>query len=71
MRSWARACGFHGATFYLDALIASLVLFFGAVLVGLLVVFTVPRVLNRCSSSRTRSIRCTVSATRSTGRSRA
>ena len=34
-------------TFYLDALIASLVLFFGAVAAGLLVAFTVPRVLNR------------------------
>ena len=33
-------------TFYLDALAASLVLFFGAVLAGLLVAFTVPRVLN-------------------------
>jgi non-ribosomal peptide synthetase-like protein len=32
--------------FYVDALAASVVLFFGAVLVGLLVVVTVPRVLN-------------------------
>jgi acetyltransferase-like isoleucine patch superfamily enzyme len=33
-------------TFYSDALAASFVLFFGAVLVGLLIVVTVPRVLN-------------------------
>ena len=33
-------------TFYVDALVVSLVLFFGALIVGLLVVFTVPRVLN-------------------------
>ena len=37
---------FTSWTFYLDALVASVVLFFGAVLVGLLVVVTVPRVLN-------------------------
>ncbi len=34
------------AAFYLDALVASFVLFFGGLLVGLLVVATVPRVLN-------------------------
>jgi non-ribosomal peptide synthetase-like protein len=33
--------------FYIDALVLSLVLFFGSVLVGLLFVFAVPRVLNR------------------------
>jgi non-ribosomal peptide synthetase-like protein len=33
---------------YLDALVVSLVLFFGAVLAGLLLVVTVPRVLNLC-----------------------
>ena len=37
---------FTSWTFYRDALAASLVLFFGFVLVGLLVVVTVPRVLN-------------------------
>ena len=37
---------FTSWTFYLDALAISLVLFFGSVLVGLLVVVTVPRVLN-------------------------
>ncbi|WP_455355260.1 Pls/PosA family non-ribosomal peptide synthetase [Streptomyces sp. SYSU K217416] len=37
---------FTSGTFYLDALAASFVLFFGAVLVGLLTVVTVPRVLN-------------------------
>ena len=37
---------FTSWTFYLDALVASVVLFFGAVLVGVLVVVAVPRVLN-------------------------
>ncbi len=37
---------FTSWTFYRDALVASFVLFFGAVLVGLLFVVTVPRVLN-------------------------
>ncbi|MGZ6869952.1 MAG: Pls/PosA family non-ribosomal peptide synthetase, partial [Frankiaceae bacterium] len=37
---------FTSGTFYRDALAASFVLFFGAVLVGLLFVVTVPRVLN-------------------------
>jgi len=36
-------------TFYRDALIASVVLFFGLLLVGLLVVVTVPRVLSRAN----------------------
>ncbi|MFI2351743.1 Pls/PosA family non-ribosomal peptide synthetase [Streptomyces sp. NPDC019443] len=38
---------FTSAAFYLDALTVSVVLFFGAALAGLLVVGTVPRVLNR------------------------
>jgi non-ribosomal peptide synthetase-like protein len=37
---------FTSTTFYLDALIGSSVLFFGSMLVGLLVVVTVPRLLN-------------------------
>ncbi len=37
---------FTSWAFYLDALAVSFVLFFGAILVGLLIVFTVPRVLN-------------------------
>ncbi|WP_443062706.1 Pls/PosA family non-ribosomal peptide synthetase [Streptomyces sp. NBC_00390] len=38
---------FTSAAFYADALAASLVVFFGSMLVGLLVVSTVPRLLNR------------------------
>ena len=46
-RSWTRGhVAFTSWTFYRDALAVSFVLFFGAVLVGLLVVVTVPRVLN-------------------------
>ena len=54
-----------------DALVASSVLFFGSVLVGLVFVVTVPRLLKPAISARTRSIRCTASTTGSTGRSRA
>jgi non-ribosomal peptide synthetase-like protein len=39
--------GMSSPIFYLDALVASVVLFFGSSLVALLVVVTVPRVLNR------------------------
>ncbi|WP_433273564.1 Pls/PosA family non-ribosomal peptide synthetase [Pseudonocardia xinjiangensis] len=42
-----RSLGMADPIFYLDALIASVVLFFGSSLVALLVVVTVPRVLNR------------------------
>ncbi|MGW1884456.1 Pls/PosA family non-ribosomal peptide synthetase [Streptomyces sp. NPDC001970] len=42
----AEAAAFTSPTFYLGALAASFVVFFGAVFAGLLVVVTVPRVLN-------------------------
>ncbi len=57
-------------TFYVDALLVSVVLFFGALVLGLLVVGTVPRLLNLARPARTRSTRFTACATRSTGRSR-
>jgi non-ribosomal peptide synthetase-like protein len=40
------AVGFSEQAFYLDVLAASFVLFFGPIFLGLLVIFTVPRVLN-------------------------
>ena len=53
LRSRARRCrldpGDHGRRqpeFYVDALVISLVLFFGALVLGLLAVVTVPRVLS-------------------------
>ena len=45
-RCWVRACCSHVRRFTSTRLIVSLVLFFGAILAGLLLVVTVPRVLN-------------------------
>ena len=55
--------------FYVDALVVSFVLFFGAIAASACSSWSPSRGCSTWPSSRTRSIRCTASTTRCTGRS--